>query len=89
MPVVFAELKAKSLKLKAIRSAKRGSITIIFFTKIFRMTSFAYREAMTTAELPEPLNFQHAKFIITKQVLQKIDGPAARHSCPIVSISGS
>ena len=68
MPAAFAELKAKSLKLKAIRSAKRGSITVNFhfYTKIFRMTSFASREAMTTAELPEPLNFQHAKFIITK-----------------------
>ncbi len=33
MPAAFAELKAKSLKLKAIRSAKRGSITIIFFHK--------------------------------------------------------
>ena len=30
MPAAFAELKAKSLKLKAIRAAKRGSMTIFF-----------------------------------------------------------
>ena len=53
------------------------------------MTSFASREAMTTAEPPEPLTLQHAKFIITKQILYPIDGPAARHSCSVVSISGS
>jgi hypothetical protein len=55
----------------------------------FRMTSFASREAMTTAEPPEPLTLQHSEFIIFKQNLQQIGGPAARHSCPIVSISGS
>ena len=83
MPAAFAELKAES------HTRREAWLYDVFFTKIFRMTSFASREAMTTAELPEPLNFQHAKFIITKQILQKIDGPAARHSCPIVSISGS
>ena len=42
------------------------------------MTSFASREAMTTAEPPEPLTLQHSEFIIFKQVLQQIVGPAAR-----------
>ncbi len=44
----------------------------------FRMTSFASREAMTTAEPPEPLTLQHSEFIIFKQILQQIVGPAAR-----------
>ena len=35
----------------------------------FRMMLFSPSEAMTTAEPPEPLNFQHAEFIITKQNL--------------------
>jgi hypothetical protein len=29
----------------------------------FRTTSFASREAMTTAEPPEPLDFQHSEII--------------------------
>ena len=45
-------------------------------------------EAMTIAEPPEPLIFQHSDSIINKQNLQEISGPAARHSCPVVSISG-
>ena len=45
------------------------------------MTSFASREAMTTAEPPEPLDFQHPEFILFKQFLQQIVGPAARHLC--------
>ena len=43
------------------------------------MTSFAPREAMTTAEPPEPLHLQHSNVIMNKQILQQIDGPAARH----------
>ncbi len=43
------------------------------------MTSFASREATTTAEPPEPLIFQHSEFILFKQILQRIDGPAVRH----------
>jgi hypothetical protein len=35
---------------------------------------------MTTAELPEPLFFQQSEIILFKQILQRIDGPAARHS---------
>ena len=35
---------------------------------------------MTTAEPPEPLTVQHSDFIMTKQNLQGIGGPAARHS---------
>ena len=46
----------------------------------FRMTSFAPREAMTTAEPPEPLTFQHQDAIMNKQNLQEIVGPAARLS---------
>ena len=42
----------------------------------FRMTSFASREATTTAEPPEPLTLQHSEFIIFKQILQQIVGPA-------------
>ena len=61
MPAAFAELKAESHTRR-----EAWLYHDYFFTKIFRMTSFASREAMTTAELPEPLNFQHAKFIITK-----------------------
>ena len=53
------------------------------------MRYFTAREAMTTAEPPEPLIFQHSEIIITKQILQQIGGPAARHSCPVVSIRGS
>jgi hypothetical protein len=45
----------------------------------FRMTLSSPREAMTTAEPPEPLDFQHSEFILFKQILQRIDGPAARH----------
>ena len=37
------------------------------------------REAMKTAEPPEPLTVQHSDFIMTKQNLQGIGGPAARH----------
>jgi hypothetical protein len=44
---------------------------------------------MTTAEPPEPLTIQHADSIMNKQNLLEIVGPAARHSCPVVSISGS
>ena len=57
-----------------------------FFAKIFsmatslRMTSFAPREAMTTAEPPEPLPFQHQDAIMNKQNFQEIVGPAARLS---------
>ncbi len=46
----------------------------------FRMMLFPPREAMTTAELPEPCILQHIEFIICKQILLKIGGPAARHS---------
>ena len=42
------------------------------------MTSFASREATTTAEPPEPLTLQHSEFIIFKKILQQIVGPAAR-----------
>ena len=42
------------------------------------MTSFASREATTTAEPPEPLTLQHSEFIIFKKNLQQIVGPAAR-----------
>ena len=35
---------------------------------------------MKTAEPPEPLTVQHSDFIMTKQNLQGIGGPAARHS---------
>ena len=52
------------------------------------MTSFASREAMTTAEPPEPLTLQHSEFIIFKQILQLIVGPAARQfSCPSILLS--
>ncbi|MBR4415395.1 MAG: hypothetical protein IKX30_12580 [Victivallales bacterium] len=44
------------------------------------MTSFAPREAMTTAEPPEPLTFQHQDAIMNKQNFQEIVGPAARLS---------
>ena len=47
-------------------------------TTSFRMTSLASREAMTTVEPPEPLTLQHSEFIIFKQILQQIVGPAAR-----------
>ena len=43
------------------------------------MTSFAPREAMTTAEPPEPLDFSAFRIHFFKQILQLIDGPAARH----------
>jgi hypothetical protein len=47
----------------------------------FRMTSFAPREAMTTAKPPEPF----ASFMISVLFLSLnpsgIDGPAARHFC--------
>jgi hypothetical protein len=36
-------------------------------------------QRIETAEPPEPLTFQHSEFIITKQILLKIAGPAARH----------
>ena len=38
------------------------------------------REAMTTAEPPEPLIFQHSEFFLFNQILQQFDGPAARLS---------
>ena len=44
------------------------------------MSSFAPREATTTAEPPEPLSFRHSEFILFKQILQRMDGLAARHS---------
>ena len=52
---------------------------LFLVAKIFIQISFAPREAMTTAEPPEPLPFQHSKFIITKQFFRQIVGPAARH----------
>jgi hypothetical protein len=45
----------------------------------FRMMLFPPREAMTTAEPPEPLFFQHSEVIVFKQILLLIGGPAARH----------
>ena len=44
------------------------------------MMLFPPREATTTAEPPEPLTFQHSEIFIFKQILQRIVGPAARHS---------
>ncbi|MBO4526472.1 MAG: hypothetical protein J5743_02515 [Victivallales bacterium] len=44
------------------------------------MTSFAPREAMTTAEPPEPLPFQHQYAIMNKQNFQEIVGSAAKLS---------
>ena len=53
----------------------------------FRMIPFPPRVAMTTAELPEPLIFQQSEIILFKQILQRIDGPAARHSvCSVYSV---
>ena len=43
------------------------------------MRFFASREAMTTAEPPEPLIFQFSDSIMKKNH-QKIGGPSARHS---------
>ena len=43
------------------------------------MMLFPPREAMTTAEPPEPLIFQHSDSIMNKQNLQEIVGPAGRH----------
>ena len=43
------------------------------------MSYFTTREAMTTAEPPEPLIVHHPDSIMNKQNLQEIDGPAARH----------
>ncbi len=40
---------------------------------------FPPSEAMTTAESPELLIFQHSQFIIYKQNIQEFVGPAARH----------
>ena len=66
------------------------------------MTSFAPREATTTAEPPEPLTFSAFRIHFIQTNLQRIDGPAVRHSvcsvysvdykknsCPFVSIRGS
>ena len=39
-----------------------------------------FAKRMTTAEPPEPLTLQHSEFIIFKQILLLIDGPAARLS---------
>ena len=44
----------------------------------FRTMLFPPREATTTTEPPEPLTLQHSEFIIFKQVLQQIVGPAVR-----------
>jgi len=49
-------------------------------TTSFRMTSFASREATTTAEPPEPLTLQHSEFIIFKKILQQIVGPGGEAS---------
>ncbi len=60
---------------------------LFLVAKIFIQISFAPREAMTTAEPPEPLPFQHSKFIITKQFFRQIVGPARGirvQSCPLV-----
>ena len=46
----------------------------------FRMMLFPPREAMTTAEPPEPLFFQHSEVIVFKQILLLFGGPAARLS---------
>ncbi len=48
-------------------------------SKEFCMTFFAPRAAMTTAEPPEPLAFQHPVSIMDKHNHQVIGGPAARH----------
>ena len=56
------------------------SAKIFFMASSFRMMLFPPREAMTTAEPPEPLIFQHSQFIIYKQNIQEFVGPAARHS---------
>ncbi len=63
---------------------------------------FPPREALTTAEPPEPFTFQHSDFIIYKQNIQEFVGPAGRHfgvfsvfrglfirvqSCPLVVLN--
>ena len=52
------------------------------------MTSLASREATTTAAAAGAADcFQHSEFILFKQILQRIDGPAARHSvCSVYSV---
>ena len=45
----------------------------------FRMTSFAAAQRMTTAEPPEPLDFQHSEFIIYNKSLYCLSAPAVRH----------
>ena len=54
------------------------SAKIFFMASNFHMMLFPPREATTTAEPPEPLTLQHSEFIIFKQILQQIVGPAAR-----------
>ena len=46
----------------------------------YRMIPFPPREAMTTAEPPEPLTVQHAVPLCPPKNLQETLGPAARHS---------
>ena len=63
-----------------------------FFTKIFsmttsfRMTSFAPREAMTTAEPPEPFESFTINVLFQHGILSGIIGPAARQSVKKISV---
>ena len=58
----------------AIQNLEKASVIIFvlllffscFSTKSYRMTSFATREAMTTAEPPEPSRFRGAKSLKLK-----------------------
>ena len=51
-----------------------------FFTKIFRMTSFAPREAMTTAEQTEPFVSLAINVLFHHESLSDLVGPSARLS---------
>ena len=52
------------------------------------MTSYTPREAMTTAESPEPLIFQHSEFFLFNQILQQFDGPGGEAFCLFCVICG-
>ena len=88
MNVIYSHIiYNKKLQLLPTCTAR---LSFLLFAKIFlsyivmvssyRMIPFPPREAMTTAEPPEPLTIQHAVPLCPPKNLQEMIGPAARHS---------
>ena len=63
------------------------SFIFLFFRKEFPLDFFLREALFQTAAPLEPLTFSAFRFFLFKQILQRIDGPAVRHSvCSVYSV---